>query len=527
MQPMKNLTKKQKVVFDFINNYSSENGVSPTIEEIRKNLKLKAISTVHEHINTLKEKGYLSKSENLARSITTNKQIKSIIEIPIIGKISAGQPIEAIEQSEDSISIINPLIKNKKDHYALRVTGESMIEEGIFDGDIVVIKKQSVAENGQTVVAIIDDNEATLKKIYRENGRFRLQPANQTLLPFFRKEVEIRGVVVQVVRNIRNENKTVQKKVKHGFKTIDLFAGVGGIRIGFENAGFKTVFANDFEIKCKETYDLNFKDSKLVVEDIRKIGIDDLPEFDFLLGGFPCQAFSIAGYRQGFKDKKDRGNLFFDVARIIENRKPEGFLLENVKNLKSHDGGKTFRIIEETLKSLGYHLKAKVLNSMEYGNIPQNRERIYIVGFKNKDYSDRFEFPNPIKLTKKITDLLEKNVSEKYYYNDKPLFAKLKDFVKDEGKVYQWRRQYVRENKKGVCPTLTANMGMGGHNVPIIKDKKGIRKLTPLECARIQGFPDNYKLPKISDSALYKQFGNSVSVPVIEAVASKMKSAML
>ncbi|MFA5876835.1 MAG: DNA cytosine methyltransferase [Candidatus Paceibacterota bacterium] len=307
---------------------------------------------------------------------------------------------------------------------------------------------------------------------------------------------------------------------------MDLFAGVGGIRLGFEGAGFETVFANDFEAQCKLTYDLNFSTSKLIVEDIRNIGIDDLPKFDFLLGGFPCQAFSIAGYRQGFNDTKDRGNLFFDIAKIIEKRKPEGFLLENVKNLKSHDGGNTFKVIESKLEKLGYHLRVKVLNSMEYGNVPQNRERIYIVGFKNEEYKNNFSFPDPVKLTKKVSDLLEKNVPEKYYYDGKPLYKKLKNFVTEEGKVYQWRRQYVRENKSGVCPTLTANMGMGGHNVPIIKDKKGIRKLTPLECARIQGFPNNYKLPKIADSALYKQLGNSVSVPVIEAVAKQMKKAM-
>ncbi|MDP2741085.1 MAG: DNA cytosine methyltransferase [bacterium] len=306
---------------------------------------------------------------------------------------------------------------------------------------------------------------------------------------------------------------------------MDLFAGIGGIRLGFEKAGFETVFANDFDEQCKLTYDLNFPRIKLVVEDIQKIDIDDLPEFDFLLGGFPCQAFSIAGYRQGFNDKKGRGNLFFDIARIIEVRKPEGFLLENVKNLKSHDGGKTFKIIEETLKKLGYHMNIRVLNSMDYGDIPQNRERIYMVGFKNKNYADNFSFPEPKKLLKKVTDLLEKNVPEKYYYNGKPLYEKLKKSIKEEGKVYQWRRQYVRENKSGVCPTLTANMGMGGHNVPIIRDEKGIRKLTPLECARIQGFPENYKLPKISDSALYKQFGNSVSVPVVEAVARQIMKA--
>lgn len=524
---MKPITKKQKQVFDFINTYLAENGISPTFEEIRKKLKLKAVSTVHEHINSLKSKGYLSKSENSTRSLSPKKEIKTIIEIPIIGKIAAGAPIEAIEDFQDTITISNQNIRDSKGYYALKVAGNSMIDEGIFDGDIVIIKKQSVAENGQTVVAIIDDDQATLKKLYREKEKFRLQPRNPNMQPLFRTEVEVRGVVVQVISNIIDEPETKTiKKTKHGFKTIDLFAGVGGIRLGFEKAGFETVFANDFDTQCKLTYDLNFSKAKLVVEDIRKIGIDDLPKFDFLLGGFPCQAFSIAGYRQGFNDHKDRGNLFFDIARIIDARKPEGFLLENVKNLKSHDGGKTFRIIEETLKNLGYYIKYKVLNSMEYGNIPQNRERVYIVGFKNKNYTDKFSFPELVKLTKKITDLLEKNVPEKYYYNGKPLFEKLKNFIKEEGKVYQWRRQYVRENKSGVCPTLTANMGTGGHNVPIIKDKKGIRKLTPLECARIQGFPENFKLPKIADSALYKQFGNSVSVPVLEAVAKQMMRAM-
>ncbi|MEY4602656.1 MAG: hypothetical protein RL292_597 [Candidatus Parcubacteria bacterium] len=524
---MSNLTKKQKQVFDFINTYISENGISPTIEEIRKKLKLKAVSTIHEHINSLKAKGYLSKSENSARSLSLKKEIRSVIEIPVLGSIKAGYPLPAIEERDGSVSVINPQIRTAEGYYALRVVGDSMVKDGIFDGDVVVIKHQTSAENGQTVVAIIDDNEATLKKLYAEKDRYRLEPRNPNMKPLFRTDVEVRGVVVQVISNPNNEPKEVSpKKTKHGFKTIDLFAGVGGIRLGFENAGFKTVFANDFEPKCKDTYDLNFKDSKLVIEDIRKIGIDDLPNFDFLLGGFPCQAFSIAGYRKGFDDPKNRGNLFFDIAKILKARNPEGFMLENVKNLKSHDGGNTFKVIEETLKDLGYHVKSKVLNTMDYGNVPQNRERIYIVGFKNKNYSDKFEFPSPIKLTVKITDLLEKNVDEKYYYNGKSLFDKLKKDVNQEGVVYQWRRQYVRENKSGVCPTLTANMGTGGHNVPIIKDKKGIRKLTPLECFRIQGFPKGYTLPKISDSSLYKQAGNSVSVPVVEAVAKQMMKAV-
>lgn len=524
---MPTLTKRQKEIYDFITRYIADNGVSPTMEEIRKKFKLHAVSTVHEHIQALIKKNFLSQDFNSARSIELKKETIEIIKIPILGNIAAGKPIEVISNTDDTISIVSGIIKSAKDHYALRVIGDSMIDEGIFNGDLVVIKKQISAENGQTVVAIIDDNQATLKMIYKEKHRIRLQPANQNLLPLFRKEVEIRGVVVQVIRNISSNPPIVSpENALPQFRTLDLFAGVGGIRIGFENAGFKTVFANDFEKNCKTTYDLNFKNSKLVVEDIRNIKVEDLPDFDFLLGGFPCQPFSIAGYRQGFDDKRERGNLFFNIAHILDKRRPEGFLLENVKNLRTHDEGRTFKIISETLQDLGYHIKVKVLNSMEYGNTPQNRERVYIVGFKNKKYHDKFEFPAPQKLTKKITDLLEKDVAEKYYYNGKPLFDKLKDFVKEVGKVYQWRRQYVRENKKNVCPTLTANMGMGGHNVPIIKDRKGIRKLTPLECARLQGFPDSFQLPALADSALYKQFGNSVTVTVLERIAKQMMIAM-
>ncbi|NTV40706.1 MAG: transcriptional repressor LexA [Candidatus Moranbacteria bacterium] len=523
---MATLTKRQKQILDFITEYIKKNTISPTIKEIKKHFRLSALSTVHQHVETLKEKGFLEKNGSSARGleIKQSKKTNNFIRVPILGNITAGKPIEAIEEKNGSLKISISEIEKSAKYYALRVIGESMKEEGIFDGDMVVIKKQAVAENGQTIVAIIDDNQATLKKIYRDKNRFRLQPANQAMLPIFRKEVEIRGVVVKIIRNFENMDISNKQKL---FRTLDLFAGVGGIRLGFEKAGFETVFANDFEKKCKETYDLNFNTSKLIVEDIRKIGIDDLPEFDFLLGGFPCQAFSIAGHRKGFKDEKGRGNLFFDIARIIKAKEPMGFLLENVKNLRGHDEGRTFTIIMQELKNLGYHVKSKVLNSMEYGNIPQNRERIYIVGFKNKNYCDKFEFPEAKKLKIKVIDLLEKNVDEKYYYNNKPLYLKLKNVVKETGKVYQWRRQYVRENKKGVCPTLTANMGMGGHNVPIIKDRRGIRKLTPLECFRIQGFPKSFALPKnLVDSALYKQAGNSVTVTVIEAIAREIKKAI-
>jgi DNA (cytosine-5)-methyltransferase 1 len=165
---------------------------------------------------------------------------------------------------------------------------------------------------------------------------------------------------------------------------------------------------------------------------------------------------------------------------------------------------------------------------MEYGNIPQNRERIYIVGFLDQDAFNKFEFPNKIPLTKTIHDCLEENeVDDKYYYNDKPIYEKIKDDITKKDTVYQWRRKYVRENKNGVCPTLTANMGTGGHNVPLVLNGKGIRKLTPRECANFQGFPKDYKLPNIADSHLYKQFGNSVSIPVVQRIAENMNLALM
>ena len=515
------MSKKRKIqIIDFIKDFTDQNGYFPTLDEIKTGVNLHSVSTIHKHIQDLIRDGkiVLDEFNGYKLSEINENETKDIF---IIGNISAGLPIEAIENATSKIQIAN-LPKNL-DFYALKVVGDSMIDDGIFDGDVVVIKKQTSAENGQTVVAIIDDNKATLKKIYKEKNRFRLEPRNQAMLPFYRDEVEIRGVVWQIISSF---NKNISKRTSvistKQWKTVDLFAGIGGIRLGFEKFGFKTVFSNDFEPKCALTYDENYKTSKLVVEDIKKISTKDIPDCDFILGGFPCQAFSIAGYRHGFNDEKGRGNLFFDIARIIKDKKPTGFLLENVKNLKTHDNGHTFKIIEKTLEDLGYFIKSKVLNSMEYGNVPQNRERIYIVGFKDKKMLDRFEFPKPIKLTKSIKDILETGeIEEKYYYNNKPLYEKLKDEVNEENSVYQWRRKYVRKNKKGVCPTLTANMGTGGHNVPIIFDGKGIRKLTPRECFRIQGFPDTYKLPDIADSALYKQIGNSVSVTVISRIAEQ------
>ena len=509
----------KQAIIKVVEQFYDDNGTFPTQDEIRKAVGLNSVSTVNKHIKDLVKARIFECDEVGDYKLVKNET--NISKIPIIGYISAGFPIETIKGTSSYMQIAG--LPRSSDFCALIVRGDSMIEEGIFDGDTVVIKNQTSAQNGQTVVAIIDDDKATIKKIYKEDGKFRLQPASQTMLPLYRDKVEVRGIVWTIIRNMNSDDNEKILPTKD-WRTVDLFAGVGGIRLGFEKAGFTTVFANDFEAKCADTYNQNFKTIKLTVKDITKIQTDEIPDCDFILGGFPCQAFSIAGYRKGFKDEKGRGNLFFDIARIIKDKNPTGFLLENVKNLKTHDDGNTFRIIEETLKELGYHIKAKVLNSMEYGNVPQNRERIYIVGFKDPKKTEAFEFPEPIRLTRTIQSILENKVDEKYYYNGKPLYERLKNDVTEENEVYQWRRQYVRKNKKGVCPTLTANMGMGGHNVPIIFDGKGIRKLTPRECFRIQGFPDSYILPDIADSALYKQAGNSVSVPVLERIAKKMLS---
>lgn len=304
----------------------------------------------------------------------------------------------------------------------------------------------------------------------------------------------------------------------------DLFAGIGGIALGLKRAGFKILWANEIDRDACKTYSTNFK-HKLYECDIKSLNPKDLPRVNMIAGGFPCQAFSIAGYRKGFGDT--RGTLFFEIMRLVDTIQPEYIFLENVKNLERHDKGNTFQVIIAELENRGYYVKHKVLNTCEYSEIPQNRERIYIIAFKNKNIYEAFEFPKKTTKRKTICELLDKVADDKFYYNKKtPFYQTLLKKITSHCTVYQWRRVYLRENKNNLCPTLTANMGMGGHNVPLILDSKGIRKLTPRECARLQGFPETYKLPTIANSALYKQFGNSVSVPVIEAVAKEIIKAI-
>jgi len=302
-------------------------------------------------------------------------------------------------------------------------------------------------------------------------------------------------------------------------RTIDLFAGTGAFSLVF-NQNTRIVFANDMIKASKDAYDLNFN-HKLTLGDINEIDNNTIPSHDILTAGFPCQPFSIAGKREGFND--ERSNVFWKILSIIDHHKPICIILENVKNLLTHDNKKTFSIIKEQLETRGYLIKYKILNTSDITGIPQNRERIYIVALKSKDIYDKFNLDFPKIEKKEIIDLLESNIPDKYYYTDKSkIWDLLSKSVTKQNCVYQYRRVYVRENKSNVCPTLTANMGSGGHNVPIILDNKGIRKLTPKECFNFQGFPSSYKLPQLSDSNLYKLAGNSVSVPIVKLIADRL-----
>jgi DNA (cytosine-5)-methyltransferase 1 len=274
--------------------------------------------------------------------------------------------------------------------------------------------------------------------------------------------------------------------------------------------------------------DRNFPSHKVNSTSISNLECKDIPKFDLFLGGFPCQSFSIAGNRKGFDD--ERGNLFFDIIRILSYHKPKAILLENVKNLQNHDNSNTFMVIKTELEKIGYFIQSKVLNTCKYANIPQNRERIFIVGFLDRNSFEKFKFPEEEKLKTNIIDLIDEKVDDTFYYSENSkIYSKLDlEITKKikENQLYQYRRHLVRENKSKVCPTLTANMGSGGHNVPLLRDLYGIRKLTPRECFRFQGFPNSFKFPNISNCHLYKQAGNSVTVPLITKLAIEIKKVL-
>ena len=325
------------------------------------------------------------------------------------------------------------------------------------------------------------------------------------------------------------------------YRSIDLFAGIGGIRLGFEKAfgdDFETVFVSEWDIHAQKTYSTNFKDSFAIAGDITKIDESEIPEFDFCLAGFPCQAFSLAGQRMGFEDNFKglcRGTLFLDVARICEHHKPKVIFCENVKGLVIHDKGRTFQIICKTFADLGYKVFYRVLNSKNYG-VPQNRERIYIVAFRNDIAPEYFNFPRPTDTSKRLIDIREKApVPVKYYlstaYMQTLIRHKERHAAKGNGFGYEIREW------DGIAGAIVCG-GMGRERNLVIDDrqknlvpttrikgevnKDGVRKMTPREWARLQGFPDDYTLP-LSDGHLYKQFGNSVTVNTIHAIAEQIK----
>jgi DNA (cytosine-5)-methyltransferase 1 len=321
------------------------------------------------------------------------------------------------------------------------------------------------------------------------------------------------------------ENVPFPTPENYTFKFIDLFAGIGGFRLAMQNVGGKCVFTSEWEKGAQKTYRHNF--GEVPFGDITQERVKNyIPqEFDILCAGFPCQAFSIAGNQKGFADT--RGTLFFDIEQIVTKHKPKVVFLENVKNLISHDKGNTFKTIIDTLEQkLGYKVFTKVLNSMTHANIPQNRERIFIIAFdpnQVKNYAN-FKFPSEIKLNRTIHDILEKEkqADNLYYKKDHQYYPELEKTMVSRDTVYQWRRVYARENKSNVCPTLTANMGTGGHNVPLIKDKFGLRKLTPKECFLFQGYPENYIIPNLPNSRLYMQAGNSVTTTLVERISNEI-----
>lgn len=296
------------------------------------------------------------------------------------------------------------------------------------------------------------------------------------------------------------------------FTFIDLFAGIGGIRLGFESVGGRCVFSSEFDEDACKTYEANFGEHPS--GDITKINAADIPDFDILLGGFPCQAFSIIGKKEGFANETC-GTLFFDIERILKEKRPPAFMLENVRNLVAHDNGNTFKIIREHLEALGYHIHAKVLNALDYG-VPQKRERIIIVGFF-KDLP--FEFPLPIKESERLqlSDILESDVDARYYVKDSIRLSRL-ERLRDK----DYPKPYIsHENMAGTVtphPYSSALRAGASANYILINDE---RRPTEREMLRIQGFPDTFKIV-VPYGKVKKQCGNSVAVPVIKAVANQM-----
>jgi DNA (cytosine-5)-methyltransferase 1 len=314
------------------------------------------------------------------------------------------------------------------------------------------------------------------------------------------------------------------KNPDHGrFTFIDLFAGIGGIRIPFQELGGRCVFSSEWDKYAQKTYKANFGETP--AGDITKINANDIPSFDILTGGFPCQPFSQAGLHKGFLDT--RGTLFFEIERILREKRPHAFLLENVKQLKGHDKGRTFKVIMEHLEKLNYYATSCVLRAADFG-VPQNRERIYIVGF-DKNYFELpvgydFKYPDPPKTPTRLGDILEKNVDPKYTISDTLWEGHQRRKVENKKAGKGFGFSLFNENSP-YANTISARYYKDGSEILIEQPGKNPRKLTPREAARLQGFPEKFIIP-VSDTQAYRQFGNSVAVPVVRAVASRIVEEM-
>lgn len=307
-----------------------------------------------------------------------------------------------------------------------------------------------------------------------------------------------------------------------------LFSGIGGIDLGFIQAGFDIVWANEMDAAACRTYRHNFPNTNLIEGDIKRIATSDIPDCDVLTACFPCQPFSIAGLQKGFKDRD--GNLFFEITRIIDAKRPKVVFLENVPNLMEHDDGKTFLVIFNGLAQFGYTVYYRVLASNDYGNLPQIRKRIYIVAIR-EDISNRlYQYPEPMKLTLKSSDIINRSVKQHdiYYYTEGKMYDRLVAHMKDRKAIYRITDTEVRWTKNQMCPTLTANMGTHKDRVHVVWDDYGIRKMTLRECLDFQGFPKEFYFPNtITIDDAYKQIGNTVSVPVIARLATKIKEMLM
>lgn len=302
-------------------------------------------------------------------------------------------------------------------------------------------------------------------------------------------------------------------------KVCSLFAGIGGIDLAFEQAGFEIVWANEIDRDTCKTYRFNFPNTLLIEDDIRNIKADNIPDFDVLTAGFPCQSFSLCGNKKGFAD--ERGNLFFEIMRIADAKKPKIIFLENVANLTEHDNGKTFNRIHNELSERDYYIRYIIADAYNYG-IPQHRTRTYIVAFKDYDVCNRFCFPEEQPLQKHIFDVINRSVrAERNFYLDEKStqYQKMKSAITDEKQIYRFSDYGIQKSKDGISFTLKANMGTWYNRVPIIKDNFEIRTITPRECLALQGFPKTFDFPDIPLKSMYKQCGNTVVVPIIKKIA--------